>query len=94
MSFNYVFGLEASWKILYPGSISYEPAFFCDSCIHSFGSSSSLGSQAYTKKHHSTVSVCGRFETCSIYQSCGRKLSESKLRWMKNISELPSGMVK
>ena len=68
-------GLEASWKVLYPGDISFKAAFFCN-CT------------ATDRKHKSIISQCGKYETCSINTSHGiHTESDKKQHWMQIISK-------
>ena len=76
-------GLATSWKVLYPGKLSFYPAFFCSSCPHS-----SVTNRLPQNRHHADVSEEGDYEICSVNSGCGSALQESKLRWLKNIGEL------
>ena len=77
-------GLKASWQVLYPKkNLSFELAFFCSSC-QSPNSSSSHSSPF--ENHH--AKVCrGKYEQCSFDPQQTIKLSEPKLRWLRNTSE-------
>ena len=69
-------GLEASWKVLYPGDISFKAAFFC-SC------------NATDSKHKSVISSCGKYEMCSVDSSYGVRVTESDIKqhWIQIISK-------
>ena len=68
-------GLEASWKVLYPGDISFKAAFFCN-CT------------ATDRKHKSVISQCGKYETCSINTNHGVHTElDKKQHWMQIISK-------
>ena len=78
-------GLEASWRVLYPGEILFELALFCNSCPSSI--TSPLSEHLFEfQKHHATISTHG-FEKCSVHPKCGSSLSEPKLRWLRSISK-------
>ena len=82
--------LKASWKTLYPGSISFKLAFFCSSCAiiaSNAPGSSSQDSPLVIQSHHATVNAGGKSETCSCDNSRAVELCNSKLRWLKNTSE-------
>ena len=79
-------GLETSWRVLYPGEVSYTPAFFCSSCPDSIASSEADCTPSTT--HHADVSEEGDYEICSANSNYGSALHESKLRWLKNIRKL------
>ena len=69
-------GFEASWKVLYPGNISFNAAFFC-SC------------NVTDSKHKSVISSCGKYETCSINSRYGVSVTESDIKqhWIRIISK-------
>ena len=84
-------GLESTWLVLYPGTISFKLAFFCSSCaIHLSNApgSSSQDCPPVIQSHHATVNDGGEVETCSQDDSRVVELCDSKLRWLKNTSEL------
>ena len=71
-------GLQQSWKLLYPRvSLSIKPAFFCSSSNH----------PPDIQLHHATISECEKYEKCSLKRGTGIKLSDSKLRWLRNTSK-------
>ena len=75
-------GLETSWRVLYPGEVSFTPAFFCSSCPDS--TASTEPECITSSSHHADVSEEGDYETCSVDSSFGSALQESKCRWLKN----------
>ena len=77
-------GLETSWRVLYPGEVSFTPAFFCSSCSDSTASPESDCTPDTT--HHADVSEEGDYEICSVISRCGSDLHKSKRRWLKNIT--------
>ena len=79
-------GLETSWRVLYPGEVSFTPAFFCSSC--SDITASSVADSTCNTTHHADVSEGGDYEICSVDSSFGSALQESKLRWLKNAGKL------
>ena len=84
-------GLESTWRVLYPGTISFKLAFFCSSCaIHLSNApgSSSQDCPPVIQSHHATVNDGAEVETCSQDDSRVAELCDSKLRWLKNTSEL------
>ena len=74
--------LQSSWKVLYPGDLSYQLGFFCDSCVP--GSEGHCSSDPSFDLHLATVSKSGKYECCSHHSERGGFLSEAKLRWLKN----------
>lgn len=74
-------GLQTSWETLYPGSISFKPAFFCTSCT------TEGPSDICPADHYATVNDGGMFVTCSHDDSCVKKLLPSEVRWLKNASK-------
>ena len=87
-------GLQASWNTLYPGDVSFKLAFFCSNCailVSDAPGTSSQDCPSVVQTHYATVNDGGRFETCSRDDSCVAKLDDSKLRWLKNTSELVGG---
>ena len=76
-------GLKASWRVLYPGEVSFSLGFFCNSCPGSVSTESCFKVQL----HHANISKKGKFEMCSVHPSCGSPLSEPKLRWLRNASK-------
>ena len=87
-------GLQASWNTLYPGDVSFKLAFFCSSCailVSDAPGTSSQDCPSVVQTHYATVNDGGRFETCSRDDNCVAKLDDSKLRWLKNTSELVRG---
>ena len=78
-------GLEASWRVFYPGEVSFSLAFFCSSCPGSVATESCFKVQ----QHHADISKRDPeiYEICSIHPSCGSALSEPKLRWLRNASK-------
>ena len=75
-------GLETSWRVLYPGEVSFTPAFFCSSCPDS--TASTEPDCTTSTRHHADVSEGGDYETCSVDSGFGTALQESKCRWLKN----------
>ena len=73
-------GLEASWRVLYTGKVSFSTAFFCSTCSDSSNECDSKN------RHHAKVSEDKDYETCSVNFKYGLPLHESKLRWLKNIT--------
>jgi GTPase SAR1 family protein len=83
-------GLEASWRVLYSGAISFRRAFFCSSCAIIASASPGSSSQecpAVIQSHYASVDAGGMYETCSDDDSRVLKLCGSKLRWIKNTGE-------
>ena len=91
-------GLETSWRVLYPGEVSFTPAFFCSSCSVSSPRQVSImppffccrhlhtseSDHPSSTTHHADVSKEGDYETCSVDFRFGSALQESKRRWLKN----------
>jgi GTPase SAR1 family protein len=83
-------GLEASWRVLYPGAVSFRRAFFCSGCAIIASASPGSSSQqcpAVIQSHHATLDAGGMYETCSRDDSLVSPLCDSKLRWIRNTSE-------
>ena len=77
-------GLEESWKVLYPGVVSFSLAFFCDSCNPT---SAEHSKPCQVQRHHANISDGGKHETCSEDPILGAPLCDSKLRWLMSTSK-------